>query len=107
MYEDGCISAGVTELIFPSTRVGTVSTEKIPLQNWSWASQEIRVKQITGPFSMRHLRSAVPGGYYTRLPIHFQPTRSGCHTGQVVLEVATGNAHPGQSLNVALKGEAF
>ena len=41
LFEDGCISAGVTELIFPSTAMGTVSTQKIPLQNWSSQNQEV------------------------------------------------------------------
>ncbi len=64
---------------------------------------KVRVKEISGPFSMKHNRSAVPGGYYTRLPIQFHPTKSGSHSGSVVLEVGQSN----QSLCIALKGEAF
>jgi|688.fasta_scaffold616277_2 hypothetical protein len=38
---DVVVSAAVTELVFPSTKVGTVSSQKIPLQNWSGAKQEV------------------------------------------------------------------
>ena len=38
---DGCVSAAVTELIFPSTQVGTVSSLKIPLQNGSCTKREV------------------------------------------------------------------
>lgn len=52
---------------------------------------------------MKHTRSAVPGGYYTRLPIQFHPAKSGSHSGCVVLDVG----HQGQILTIALKGDAF
>jgi hypothetical protein len=38
---DLVVSVAVTELVFPSTKVGTVSSQKIPLQNWSGAKQEV------------------------------------------------------------------
>ena len=38
---DQCVSAAITELVFPSTKVGSISSQKIPLQNWSGAVQEV------------------------------------------------------------------
>lgn len=38
---DVVVSAAVTELAFPSTKVGTVTSQKIPLQNWSGDKQEV------------------------------------------------------------------
>jgi hypothetical protein len=35
------VSAAVTEVAFPSTKVGAVSSQKIPLQNWSGDKQEV------------------------------------------------------------------
>ena len=63
---------------------------------------QIRVRKIDGPFSMKHLQSAVPGGYYTRMPIFFNPNKKGNHSGYIVLDVG----QMGQSLNIALRGEA-
>jgi hypothetical protein len=61
------------------------------------------VKTISGPFVMNHARNAVPRGYFTRLPIEFHPTTSGSHSGRVVLDVGQN----GQTLTVALKGDAY
>ena len=41
LFDDGCVSAAVTEIIFPCTHVGSVSSQKIPLQNWSSNNQEV------------------------------------------------------------------
>ncbi|XP_057381259.1 uncharacterized protein LOC130703827 isoform X1 [Daphnia carinata] len=103
MSSDMAVSAAVTELTFPSTKVGTISSQKIPLQNWSGIKQEVRVKEISGPFIMKHTRNAVPGGYFTRLPIQFHPTKIGFHSGSVLLDVG----QHGQTITISLKGDAF
>ena len=87
-----------TRGIHPDTTHLKVFFYKIFLFN-----EKVRVKEISGPFNMKHNRSAVPGGYYTRLPILFNPTTNGSHSGTVVLEVG----HDGQSLSIALRGDAF
>jgi hypothetical protein len=61
------------------------------------------VKEIIGPFTMKHARNAVPGGYFTRLPIQFHPNKSGSHSGCVILDVGQN----GQSLTITLKGDAY
>lgn len=61
------------------------------------------MKEISGPFVMKHSRNAVPGGYFTRLPIEFHPTKSGSHSGCLVLDVGQN----GQTLSIALKGDAY
>jgi hypothetical protein len=63
----------------------------------------VRVKQIIGPFTLRQAQSTLPSGYYTSLPIQFQPTKSGLHAGSVLLDVG----HQGETLSISLKGEAY
>ena len=67
---------------------------------------QLRIKEIVGAFSISEKHARIPnikGNTYIRLPIRFQPMKSGLHSGYVVVECVVG----GKLLNVSLKGQAF
>jgi len=103
---DGSITAGASELIFGSIKVGGSCSQFIPLKNTSDTEQKLRVKEINGPFSMSDKHAGVQtmkANTFMKLPIRFQPMKIGFHSGSVLLECLNSR----QLLNIVLKGEAF
>ena len=119
------VSAAISKLGFPSTRVGSTSSQKISFQNWTNANQEVLyliqqsksllilkkfcwffkvlVQRIIGPFTLRQSQFTILSGYYARLPIQFQPVKTGLHMGSLLLDVG----HSGETLSISLQGEAY